>query len=163
MEKGPRPSAFSCGSFDAFGFLLVVCPCCSLQWFCSARRAGRGCSAGQEEECLELDLLCSHRLARAGRWRNGSLPRCVWVRCCGSTYPAMWVGACLLCLFAVTHVVTPGSGIALAAGTCCASLPLVLGGKRAVVVMNARVHRRDDIRVKTERAVSSLAAVALLL
>lgn len=163
MEKGPRSSAFSCGSFDAFGFLLVVCPCSSLQWFCSARRAGRGRRAGPEEECLVLDLLCSHRLARIGRWRNGSLPRCVWVSCRGSTYPALWVGACLLYLFAVTHVVTPGSGIALAAGTCCASLPLVLDGKRAVVVMDAPVHQRDGIGAKRERAVYSLAAAALLL
>lgn len=31
-------------------------------------------------------------------------------------------GACLSCLFAVTAVVAPGSGVALAAGTCHASL-----------------------------------------
>ena len=108
---------------------------------------------------MVLDLLCSHMLARAGRWRNGSLPRCVaaavHTQLCG-------FAACLLCLFAVTHVVTPGLGVALAAGTCCASLWLVLGGKSVVVVVKARVCWRDGIGAKREGAVSSLAVLALL-
>lgn len=119
-------------------------------------------SPGKEEEHVELNLLCSHMLARAGRWRNGSLPRCVRVCCCSSTYPAPWFGACLLCLFALTRVVTPGSGIVLAAGTCRASLQIALGRRRAVVVVNTRVCWRDGISTKREGAVPNSAAPVLL-
>lgn len=80
---------------------------------------------------------------------SGCAAAAVRTRLCG-------FGACLFCLFAVTRVVTPGSGVVLAAGTFRASLRLVLGGKRAVAVVNARVCWRDGIRARREGAVSSL-------
>lgn len=114
---------------------------------------------GRRRSTGELDLFCSHMLARAGRWRNGILPRCVTAAVCTQL---CGFGACLLCLFAVTCVVTPGLGIALATGTCHTSLWLVLGGKRVVVVANTRVCWCDSIGAKRKGAVSSSAPLVLI-
>lgn len=106
-----------------------------------------------------LDLLCSHMLARAGRWRNGSLPRCVTAAVCTQL---CGFGACLLCLFAVTCVVTPGPGISLAIGTCLTSVWLVLVGKRVLVVVNTHVCWCDSIGAKRSGAVSFSAPLVLM-
>lgn len=67
---------------------------------------------------MVVDLLCSHMLARAGRWGTGGEPPKVCR--CSSMYPALrvWCLPLVFCLFAITRVVIPGSGVALAAGTC---------------------------------------------
>jgi len=101
-NKSPHSSAFSFGSFDAFGFLVAVRACGALQGFVSERRAGSECNAGKEEERLVLDLLCSHMCARAGGWRNRSLPGCVRVCCHGTMFPALWAW-CLPLVFVCSN------------------------------------------------------------
>lgn len=83
---------------------------------------GSECNAGKEEE--HYPALFSHA-SRTGRWRNGSLPRCViaavHTQVCG-------FGACFWCLFALLC-----SSFCLrcsfTAGTCCMSLFSVAGAR----------------------------------